>query len=173
MGLCWFCVVPTLAANFSTSVGFLSAPESPGCSKSRTDNNTAVCYAALNDSQGTSLVSIYQKGANTYVALGSIEVTQPATSSTTVTASLSATLTEFSGLTSGGVTLTDNCTQDCEPITVAVNGVQVGLLCGGGRTTLSIPYVNQPLLIQLSAQERALKPGIDYVGAFNITAIAY
>jgi len=138
MSLSCLCVLPTLAAQFSTSIGFPSAPQSQGCTKSRTDNQTTVCYASLNDSQGTALVNLYAKGTDTYVILGTIQVTQPESSTTTVTASLSATLTEFRELTSGGVLLTNNCTQDCEPLTVTVNGVQVGVL--SDAQSLSIPY---------------------------------
>ena len=117
------------------------------------------------------MVSLYSKGTATYVILGTIRVTQPESSATTVTASLSATLTEFSGLTSGGVQLTNNCTQDCEPITVTVNGVQAGVL--SGSQSLSVPYAQKKLKIQLSAQEAAVVAGTDYVGTFNITASAY
>jgi hypothetical protein len=165
------CVLPTLAASFSASIGFPSAPESQGCSKNRTDNQTAVCFASLNDTQGTSLVSLYQDGANRYVVLGTIQVTRPESSTTTVKASLSATLTEFNNLTSGGVRLTNNCTQDCEPITVTVNGIQVGVL--SGAQSLCVPYAQQDFQIQLSAEQVTVVAGIDYVGAFNITASTY
>jgi hypothetical protein len=154
VSLSCLCILPTLAAQFSTSVGFPSAPESQGCSKNRTDNQTAVCFASLQDTQGTSLVSLYQEGVNRYVVLGTIQVTRPENSATTVKASLSATLTEFSNLTSGGVQLTNHCTQDCEPITVTVEGVQVGVL--SGSQSLSIPYSQKELQIQLSAEQLIL-----------------
>jgi hypothetical protein len=171
LGLSCLYILPTLAADFSASVGFPSAPQSQGCSKSRTDNKTAVCFASLNDTQGTSMVSLYQDGPNSYVVLGTIQVTQPESSATTVKAALTATLTEFGELTSGGVRLTNNCTQDCEPMTVTVNGVQVGVL--SDSQSLWIPYAQKELRIQLSAEQVAVTAGTDYVGGFNITASAY
>ena len=171
-GISCLCAVQTLAANFSTSVGFPSAPESQrGCSKNRTDSLTAVCSATLNDTQGTALVSVYQSAADSYVVLGTIHVTRPEFSATTTKASLSATLTEFSEQITGGVRLTSNCTLDCEPIVVTVNGVQAGVL--SGPQTLYIPYAQRALFIQLSAEETAFTSGTDYVGLFNITATSY
>lgn len=172
VGITCMCAVQTLAANFSTSVGFPSAPESRyGCSKNRTDNLTAVCSATLNDTQGTALLSVYQSAAHTYVVLGTIHVTRPEFSATTTRASLAATLTEFSEQTSGGVRLTSNCALDCEPIAITVNGVQVGVL--SDFQSLCIPYAHEPLFIQLSAEESAFTSGTDYVGTFNITALSY
>jgi hypothetical protein len=117
------------------------------------------------------MVSLYQDGPNSYVVLGTIQVTQPESSATTVKAALTATLTEFGELTSGGVRLTNNCTQDCEPMTVTVNGVQVGVL--SDSQSLWIPYAQKELRIQLSAEQVAVTAGTDYVGGFNITASAY
>jgi hypothetical protein len=171
-GITCLFVVQTFAANLSTNVGFPSAPQSQrGCTKNRTDNLTTVCSAALNDTEGTALASTYQSGAHSYVVFGTIHVTRPQHSATTTRASLSATLTEFSEQTSGGVRLTSSCAQDCEPIAVTVNGLQVGVL--SDNQSLDIPYAQQPLLIVLSAQETAFTSGIDYVGLFNITATSY
>ena len=162
--------LPVLPATFSTGIGFPSAPEAQGCSKSRTDNLTDSCSATLNGSQGSSLISIYSPGANAYTLLGLLHVTQPATATVFVNSTVSATLTEFSSLTSGGVRLTVNCnSSDCEPVSVSANGVNSGILYGGG--TLYVPYNHEPLTIQLSATEHSA-PGVDYVGLIDITATA-
>ncbi|HEU5023183.1 MAG TPA: hypothetical protein VFT60_14885 [Bryobacteraceae bacterium] len=162
--------LPVFPASFSTSIGFPSAPQAQGCSKSRIDNLTDSCSATLSGSQGSSLISIYSPRPNAYTLLGLLHVTQPSTGSATVKSSMSATLTEFSSLTAGGVRLTANCnSKDCEPVTVFANGVQIGTLPGGG--TLYVPYSQEPLSIQLSAIEYSA-PGIDYVGLIDITAVA-
>jgi len=162
--------LPVFPASFSTGIGFPSAPEAQGCSKSRIDNLTDSCSATLNGSQGTSLISIYSPRPNTYTLLGLLHVTQPSTGTVTVNSSGSATLNEFNSLTSGGVRLAANCnSSDCEPVTVTANGVEIGTLSGGDA--LYVPYNHEPLTIQLSAAEHSA-PGVDYVGLIDITAAA-
>jgi hypothetical protein len=162
--------LPVFPASFSTAIGFPSAPEAQGCSKSRIDNLTDSCSATLNGSQGSSLISIYSPRPNTYTLLGVLHVTQPPRGSVTVNSSVSATLSEFNSLTTGGVRLTANCnSNDCEPVTVSANGAEIGTLRGGDA--LYVPYNHQPLLIQLSATEHSA-PGVDYVGLIDITASA-
>ena len=173
MKYCLFFILaalPVFPASFSTAVGFPSAPEAQGCSKSRVDNLTDSCSATLNGSQGSSLISIYSPGSNTYTLLGLLHVTQPSIGTVTVSSSVSATLSEFRSLTTGGVRLTANCnSKDCEPVTVSANGAMIGTLRGGD--TLYVPYNHEPLAIQLSATEHSA-PGVDYVGLIDVTASA-
>jgi hypothetical protein len=162
--------LPVFPAGFSTSIGFPSAPQAQGCSKSRIDNLTDSCSATLNGSQGSSLISIYSPRPNTYTLLGLVHVTQPSTGTVTVKSSASATLNEFNSLTIGGVRVTANCnSSDCEPVTVYANGAEIGILRGGDN--LYVPCNHEPLSIQLSATEYSA-PGIDYVGLIDITAFA-
>ena len=173
MKYCLFFILaalPVFPASFSTAVGFPSAPEAQGCSKRRVDNLSDSCSATLNGSQGSSLISIYSPGSNTYTLLGLLHVTQPSTGTVTVNSSVSATLSEFRSLTTGGVRLTANCnSNDCEPVTVSANGAMIGTLRGGD--TLYVPYNHEPLAIQLSAAEHSA-PGVDYVGLIDVTASA-
>ena len=76
--------LPVFPASFSTSIGFPSAPEAQGCSKSRIDNLTDTCSATLNGSQGSSLICFFFVVSNTYTLLGLIHVTQPSNRAVTV-----------------------------------------------------------------------------------------
>jgi hypothetical protein len=171
LGLACFCASIS-GANLSVSVGFPSAPESQGCSKTGANNRTASCTASLGDSQGTALASVYGTEPNSYVVLGALHTTQPYSSATTVKSSLTVLLDEFKNLTTmGGVRLTHNCSIDCEPIQISANGVTVGTLLG--NDSCDVPYTGTPLAITLFAIEGRTAPGTDYVGLFDVNVVAY
>jgi hypothetical protein len=142
-------VASSFGASFSVSVGFPSAPTSPGCTVSRADGLTDFCSAVKNASYGSSLLSSYGN-ASTYVAVfGTLSTTQPAGSSVTVKSSYTATITDFAGLSSGGVTVASDYTIDGEIIDVYDNtNTVIGTLYGGD--SLNIPY-NKASNIQLYA----------------------
>jgi hypothetical protein len=101
-----------------------------------------------------------------------VHTTQPARSTTTVKSSTTITLDQFQNVSNiQGVKLSHNCTMDCEPVQVSANGMDVGTLSGGD--CLTVPYSGTPLTITLFALESTTTAGTDYVGLFDISAVAY
>jgi hypothetical protein len=159
----------SFSASFGTSIGFPSAPTSPGCTRNRTDR-TSACYASNNTSDGSSMISFWRPDTTSMIVFGSLSTTQPSGSSVTVKAYYTANITEFAGLTSGGVTVSSDYTDDTEPIQVLDNtGSIVAILEGGD--SINIPY-NKASTIILGANHMTAGPE-DYASDFHITMSRY
>lgn len=164
--------VPATAGELSVSVGFPSAPESRGCSKSGTTNRSASCVAIAGDSQGTALASMYQVEPNSYFVIGALQSTQPDNSLTTVKSSVTVQMTEFEKLDAiQGVRLRNHCRTDCESIHVYVNGLETSTL--EPNTCYEVPFQGTPLSITLYAVKYSSAPGTDYLGLINVSATVF
>ena len=165
----------TFAASFVASVGNPSAPESEGCS-SRTTGITAVCTKTLNSTYGTALISGYADNSNVYYVLGTLQNTQPSGSTTTVTTSVSATITEVQpSSASGGVKVTNTYRQDCAPVEVSVNGEVVATLTSGASVSLPASTYGTALTIQLAASQTPTSNNSapDNVNTFSVRLAPY
>jgi hypothetical protein len=170
LGLLVAFAVTSFGASFGASVGFPSAPQSPGCTKSYIDGRTASCQASLNQSYGSSFASGYTDGV-TYVVFAMLLTTKPAESAVTVAASYRAVITEFAGLTSGGVTMTSDYLLDMEPVEVYdADGDLVGTL--GGGNWLSIPF-DRAGMITLAARHTTGTGTEDYASFAHVTMARY
>ena len=169
-----FCALPVFAASFAANVANPSAPESQGCS-SRTTDLTALCTKTLNSTYGTAIISGYADTSTVYYVLGTLQNTQPSGSSTTVTTSVSAAITEVQPLYgSGGVKVKNTHQHDSAPIDVSVNGTYVDTLTAGASVSLPASTYGTPLTIQLAASQIPTDSSAhDTVNAFTVKLSAY
>ena len=83
-----------------------------------------------------------------------------------MTRSATVTFTEFADLVQP-LRIKNRCKQDCEPVTVLVNAVEVGTLEGGDQ--LVVPYDGTPFqTIQLNVLHIATESGSDYIGFWDV-----
>jgi hypothetical protein len=112
------------------------------------------------------MMNQYAVGGRSHVTSGAIATTIPATSGTTVKASASITFTEFSNIKQPLV-IKNRCTKDCEPVTVTVNGTEVGVLTG--KDQLVAPYDGTAFYtVEVSVLRTETEVGRDYAGYWNV-----